>query len=98
MRQVEKYILQRIKSEGAIHMTLLDPEKTGPEEALELAYAAETAGTSAIMLGGSTMISSSDLDEVVHAIKRKVRVPVILFLATYRACVKAPTPSGLCPC
>lgn len=79
MRQVEKYILQKIKSEGAIHMTLLDPEKASPEEALEVAYAAEIAGTSAIMLGGSTMIAPSDIDEVVHVIKSKVRVPIILF-------------------
>ena len=60
-------------------MTLLDPQKTGSERCAEIASEAEKGGTSAIMVGGSTLASKNDLDEGVLKIKSKVSVPVILF-------------------
>ena len=76
---VEKYLLDKIKMEGAIHMTLLDPEKTGSNDCAAIALEAEKAGTAAIMVGGSTLASNTDLDEAVKEIKASVDVPVILF-------------------
>lgn len=76
---VKKYILERIERDGAIHMTLLDPDKTGPEEATRIAVAAYRAGTSAIMVGGSIGVSESMTDDIVKAIKRRLEIPVILF-------------------
>ncbi|MGQ9680018.1 MAG: geranylgeranylglyceryl/heptaprenylglyceryl phosphate synthase [Candidatus Bathyarchaeia archaeon] len=76
---VKKYIYNKIKSDGALHMTLLDPEKTGSEKSSKIAVEAEKGGSSAIMVGGSTLASNRLLDEVVKSIKKSVSIPVILF-------------------
>ena len=77
--QVEKYLLDKIREDGAVHITLIDPEKTTSQMASRIAHEAESAGTAAIMVGGSTIISTSRLDDVVKAIKKAVKIPVILF-------------------
>ncbi|MFQ5712348.1 MAG: geranylgeranylglyceryl/heptaprenylglyceryl phosphate synthase [Candidatus Geothermarchaeales archaeon] len=77
--QVEKYLLDKIREDGAVHITLIDPEKTASQMASRIAHEAESAGTGAIMVGGSTFISTSRLDGVVKAIKKAVKIPVILF-------------------
>ncbi|MGB9853231.1 MAG: geranylgeranylglyceryl/heptaprenylglyceryl phosphate synthase [Candidatus Bathyarchaeales archaeon] len=76
---VERYLLDRIKSEGSIHMTLIDPEKVTPPQASTIAKKASVSGTSAIMIGGSTFVSVRHLDAVVKTVKRFVKIPVILF-------------------
>jgi len=77
--RVEKHLLSKIKQNGAIHLTLLDPEKISPEAAARTAYDAEEHGTAGIMVGGSTVTSTQQLEGVVDAIKKAVKVPVILF-------------------
>jgi phosphoglycerol geranylgeranyltransferase len=79
MGQVESYILQKIVSKGSIHFTLLDPDKVQPSQASQIATKLEALGTSAIMIGGSTVVSVSELDEVVKKVQKKVQIPVILF-------------------
>jgi phosphoglycerol geranylgeranyltransferase len=76
---VEKYLLEKIESESAIHITLIDPEKATPPQASRIASKARSSGTSAIMIGGSTFVSTTHLDNVVKAVKRSVKIPVILF-------------------
>jgi len=76
---VEKYLLEKIESQGPIHMTLVDPEKVTPSSASHIAKEAEACGTSAIMVGGSTSFSTSHLDKVTKALKESVEIPVILF-------------------
>jgi len=76
---VEKYLLEKIQSEGAIHITLIDPEKVTPPQASLIAEKARASGTSAIMVGGSTFVSTKHLDDVVKTIKKAVKLPVILF-------------------
>jgi phosphoglycerol geranylgeranyltransferase len=76
---VEKYLQERIRTDGAIHVTLLDPEKITPKQASETALEAEACGTAAIMVGSSTMTSSARLEKVVKAVKKAVKIPVILF-------------------
>ena len=76
---VEKYLKDRVKDDGAIHITLIDPEKVDAKSASHVTRVAESCQTAAIMVGGSTVISTSHLDEVVKAIKKSVRIPVILF-------------------
>ncbi|MCS7364617.1 MAG: geranylgeranylglyceryl/heptaprenylglyceryl phosphate synthase, partial [archaeon GB-1867-035] len=44
-----------------------------------LASIAERAGTSAIMIGGSIGVSEKMLDRVILSLKRKIRIPIILF-------------------
>jgi len=76
---VEKYLLDKIRAEGSIHMTLIDPEKLSPQQASKIAENSKSSGTSAIMVGGSTFISQIHLDDVVKAIKSTVKIPTILF-------------------
>ncbi len=76
---IEKYLLDKIKAEGSIHITLIDPEKITPPQASRIAANSKISGTSAIMIGGSTFVSQAHLDDVVKAIKRTVKIPTILF-------------------
>ncbi len=76
---IERYLLDKIKADGSIHMTLIDPEKVTPEAAAKVAQSSKNSGTAAIMIGGSTVASQKQLDEVVRAIKSAVNVPTILF-------------------
>jgi phosphoglycerol geranylgeranyltransferase len=76
---VEKYLLEKIESERTIHITLIDPEEVTPPQASRIAGKAKLSGTSAVMVGGSTFSSVTHLDNVVKAVKRAVKIPVILF-------------------
>jgi phosphoglycerol geranylgeranyltransferase len=77
--RVEKYLLEKIKADGSIHITLVDPEKITPPQAARVAENSKVSGTSAIMIGGSTFVSQAHLDGVVKAIRRTVKIPIILF-------------------
>lgn len=79
MGKVESYILHKIASEGGIHFTLIDPDKVQPSQAVQIAKKLENLGTAAIMIGGSTVVSVSQLDEVVKKVQKNVQIPVILF-------------------
>lgn len=76
---IEKYLLDKIKTEESIHITLIDPEKVTAPQASSIARKAKISGTSAIMIGGSTFVSGTHLDSVVKIVKRTVKIPVILF-------------------
>ena len=76
---VEKYLLEKIEKEGTIHMTLVDPEKVTPSSASRVAKEVEICKSAAIMVGGSTSVSTSHLDRVIKAMKKSVEIPVILF-------------------
>jgi len=77
--KIENYLLSEIQKNGAIHITLIDPEKVTSSVASRIAKDAVASGSSAVMIGGSTFISVSHLDKVVKAIKRAIHAPVILF-------------------
>ena len=77
--KVEKYLHEKIKSNGCIQITLLDPDKTSGYDCAEIAKQAALGGSAAIMVGGSTLASNSDLNDAVQRIKSKVDIPVILF-------------------
>lgn len=65
--------------EGPLHFSLIDPDKQPPAEAGILASQAEAAGSSAIMVGGSTLLSQKQVDDTVKAIKKNSSLPIILF-------------------
>ena len=79
MGRVEQYLLNTIKEDGHIHLTLIDPQNTNPLKASKIASNLEKYGTTAIMVGGSTVVSIPHLDAVIKAIKKSVNIPVILF-------------------
>jgi phosphoglycerol geranylgeranyltransferase len=62
-----------------LHFSLLDPDKQTPKAAGEIAKTVTDAGSSAIMVGGSTLLSQKQVDETVQAIKKHTDLPVILF-------------------
>lgn len=77
--RVEEYILERIEEEHTIHSTLVDPDKTTPEEGLKIAKIAEEAGSSFLMIGGSLGVTERLLDDMIIKIKEEVDIPVVLF-------------------
>ena len=77
---VRDYIIEGVKK-GTMHMTLLDPDKQSAQEAAEIALKCKEAGTDAIMIGGSTGITSENLDETALAIKKATGLPTIYFPA-----------------
>lgn len=77
---VREYIMNKIE-EGPMHMTLLDPDKQSAEEAAKIAIKCKRAGTDAFMIGGSTGITTENLDNTAMAIKEATGLPVIYFPA-----------------
>jgi len=77
--KVWSYITDKLESEGALHMSLLDPDplKMTTETVAKMAKLAEAAGSDAIMIGGSTAFGI--IDESVKAITEAVDIPTILF-------------------
>jgi phosphoglycerol geranylgeranyltransferase len=80
--KVWDYINQKLQAGEKLHMTLIDPDKQPPSVAGEMARAASSAGSDAIMVGGSTAVCTEDLDETVKMIKDSCDLPVILFPTT----------------
>lgn len=76
---IEKYLLEKIRNERCIHITLIDPEKVSAHSAACIAENSRDSGTAAIMIGGSTFVSQTHLDDIVKAIKTCVKIPTILF-------------------
>jgi phosphoglycerol geranylgeranyltransferase len=62
-----------------LHFALLDPDKQPPRVAGDIARTVTDAGSSAIMVGGSTLLSQKQVDETVQMIKNNSDLPVILF-------------------
>ncbi|MCK4365633.1 MAG: geranylgeranylglyceryl/heptaprenylglyceryl phosphate synthase [Thermoplasmatales archaeon] len=71
--------LAKMSKKKKLHFSLLDPDKQKPDVAGSIAKTAEEAGSSAVMVGGSTLISQEQVDETVKAIKDNSKLPVILF-------------------
>ena len=69
----------KMSRKNKLHFSLLDPDKQEPKIAGTIAKTAEEAGSSAIMVGGSTLLSQGQVDETVKEIKRQSNLPVILF-------------------
>lgn len=79
MGRVYDYIMRRLQERGALHFTLIDPEKAVGRTPGDIAEEAAEGGTSAFMVGGSTIKALEDMDEVIESIKERSHLPVILF-------------------
>ena len=62
-----------------IHFSLLDPDKQSPKVAGRIAEEVTSVGSSAIMVGGSTLSDPFQVDATVKAIKEHSDLPVVLF-------------------
>lgn len=76
---VEQYLRKKIRSKGAIHLSLIDPEKVGRGKSGEMARMVEEAGSDAILIGGSTGVMQRDVDRVIEEVKAVSSLPVIIF-------------------
>lgn len=66
-------------ADGPLHFTLIDPASTSPKVSADKARAAEEAGTSAIMVGGSREVTPESLDVAIATMQEAVDLPFILF-------------------
>jgi len=69
----------KLTEKKKLHFSLIDPDKQKPEDAGKIAKTVTEAGSSAIMVGGSTIRSQKQVDETVKAIKENSSLPIILF-------------------
>lgn len=76
---IEQQLEAAIDREGAIHLTLIDPDSQLPEEAGHIARGAAQGGTAAILVGGSVGVGGRALESTVDEIKGSTDVPVIIF-------------------
>lgn len=75
--KTEAYLNKILSEKGFLHFLLIDPEKPG--ELSTIARAAEEAGASAFMVGGSTAVIAEDYADVISELKRNSHLPVIIF-------------------
>jgi len=75
---VKEYLISKMK-EGTIHLALLDPDKQDSQEAGVISKNMKEAGSDAIMIGGSTGVTSENLGETAKAIKEASGLPTIHF-------------------
>jgi phosphoglycerol geranylgeranyltransferase len=79
---VEAQLNNVVKTQGAVHLTLIDPDSQSPDTAGSMAAQAAKGGTDAIMVGGSTGAGGTVLDKTLKAIKEYTDLPTILFPAS----------------
>lgn len=77
--KVEKYILEKIKDEGAILLSLIDPDKQPLEKGAKVAQASYEAGADVILVGGSIGAQGILLDKTTKMIREVVDIPIVLF-------------------
>ncbi|MDR0309166.1 MAG: geranylgeranylglyceryl/heptaprenylglyceryl phosphate synthase [Candidatus Methanoplasma sp.] len=75
---VKEYLIARMKK-GTIHLALLDPDKQDSSEAGSIAKKMKEAGADAIMIGGSTGVTSENLGATARSIKEMSGLPTIHF-------------------
>ncbi len=78
---VEERLNRIVEEEGAVHLTLIDPDSQQPDVAGNIAHEASLGGTDAIMVGGSTGATGVTVEQTVKSIKSACDLPVILFPA-----------------
>lgn len=78
--KVEKYINDKIETDGAIISVVIDPvDYPSEDKAVETAISAADAGIDIIAIGGSIGAQGELLDNVTKRVKKRVSIPVVLF-------------------
>lgn len=77
--KVFKYIYNKIKEDGALHMALMDPDDINLRDLKYYLDILNNSGTDALMIGGSTVADQENLSNIVIKIKHHIEIPVILF-------------------
>lgn len=79
MGKAEKYIHEKIDNEGALLMSLIDPDSQPFEAGAKVAEASAEAGADVILVGGSIGAQGMILDKTTKMIRERVNIPIILF-------------------
>lgn len=78
--KTEKYILEKISSDGGILSIIIDPiDYPSPKNAISAGIQAAESGADLVAVGGSIGVQGELLDAVTKEIKAKSSVPVVLF-------------------
>ena len=77
--KTEAFLRDELTRKRGLLFVLVDSEDSGAGESSRLAEAAENAGASAILVGGSSATDQFEMAKVVERIKRDVEIPIILF-------------------
>jgi phosphoglycerol geranylgeranyltransferase len=77
--KVELFLNSELKKKNALLFVLIDSEVSNLEASQKLAQDVENIGASAILVGGSSATDQIEMAEVVKNIKKKIKIPVILF-------------------
>lgn len=79
MGKVHNYFTSRVSAGEKIHLTLIDPERSGDIERLErVSSSMVEAGTDGFLVGGSIAITPEEIGLVVKTLK-KHNLPVVIF-------------------
>jgi phosphoglycerol geranylgeranyltransferase len=77
--KVERYIHNKLEEDGALLLTLIDPDKQPFEKGATVARAAYEAGADVILVGGSIGAQGMILDKTTKLIRENVDIPIVLF-------------------
>ena len=77
--KVERYLYRKLEQEGALHLTLLDPEYEDESFVKAVVTSADSAGTDAFLVGGSLGVGHMSAERVVRTIKNNTSKPLIIF-------------------
>lgn len=77
--KVERYIHNKLEDDGALLLTLIDPDKQPFEKGANVARAAYEAGADVILVGGSIGAQGMILDKTTKLIRENVDIPIVLF-------------------
>jgi phosphoglycerol geranylgeranyltransferase len=77
--RVERYIHNKLEDEGALLLTVIDPDKQPFEKGASVAKAAYEAGSDIILVGGSIGAQGMILDKTTKMIRENVDIPIVLF-------------------
>ena len=77
--KVELFLKSELKKKNALLFILIDSEVSKLSSSQKLAKDVEKIGASAILVGGSSATDQIEMAEVVKAIKKGIKIPIILF-------------------
>lgn len=79
MPSVESYLKATLKKKKALLFVLIDSEISEINSAAKLAKEVEKIGASAILVGGSSANDQLGMAQTVKALKKSIKIPIILF-------------------
>jgi phosphoglycerol geranylgeranyltransferase len=77
--KVERYIHNKLEDDGALLLTLIDPDKQPFEKGANVARAAYEGGADVILVGGSIGAQGMILDKTTKLIRENVDIPIVIF-------------------